>query len=219
MQVTFFLSGHTLSAAVVFSSLQLFNVIRVPLTLLPLVFSSMSEALVALGRIGRFLVAEDLAEPVVDYANQNALDVDGDFTWETVGKGIVDPKFSIAKDGAHNGDGKKEKKPKQSKPIEKKKKGFFGGKKAEKGPVLPTTATDDQTQGAQAAEGADDEKPFELKNLKMHVPKGSFIAIVGRVGSGKVITSVFGLIQWVLNTACLEFSSAGLDRGDAENKG
>jgi ATP-binding cassette, subfamily C (CFTR/MRP), member 1 len=195
-----------------------------PLMFLPLVFSAMSDALVALGRIGKFLVAEELAEPyAIDYTNQNALDVDGDFTWETVGKGIVDPKFSIAKDGAHGGDKKKEKKPKESKPVEKKKKGFFGGKKAaDKGPVLPTTVTDDQTQGAdgaQAAEGADDEKPFELKNLKMHIPKGSFIAIVGRVGSGKVITLDFDLIQLALNAAFIEFSSAGLDRRDAQNKG
>ena len=32
----------------------------------------------------------------------------------------------------------------------------------------------------------DQETPFELKNLKMSVPKGAFVGIVGRVGSGKV---------------------------------
>ena len=31
-----------------------------------------------------------------------------------------------------------------------------------------------------------EEKPFELKDLKFRVPKGAFVAIVGRVGSGKV---------------------------------
>ena len=32
----------------------------------------------------------------------------------------------------------------------------------------------------------DQEPPFELRNLMFSVPKGSFVAIVGRVGSGKV---------------------------------
>ena len=31
-----------------------------------------------------------------------------------------------------------------------------------------------------------EDKPFELKNLELKIPKGAFVAIVGRVGSGKV---------------------------------
>jgi hypothetical protein len=37
-----------------------------------------------------------------------------------------------------------------------------------------------------------DEKPFELKRLDIAVLKGSFVAIVGRVGLGKV-----GQLMWV----------------------
>jgi ABC-type nitrate/sulfonate/bicarbonate transport system ATPase subunit len=33
-------------------------------------------------------------------------------------------------------------------------------------------------------EGA--ERPFELKNLKLVIPQGTFVAIIGRVGCGKV---------------------------------
>jgi ATP-binding cassette, subfamily C (CFTR/MRP), member 1 len=55
--------------------------------------------------------------------------------------------------------------------------------------VLPTTASntksDDPT--AREEEKTAEEKPFELKNFKFKVTKGSFVAIVGRVGSGKVI--------------------------------
>jgi ABC-type transport system involved in cytochrome bd biosynthesis fused ATPase/permease subunit len=43
--------------------------------------------------------------------------------------------------------------------------------------------------GGNGAEGLmqeADEKPFELKGLDIAVPKGSFVAIVGRVGLGKV---------------------------------
>lgn len=31
-----------------------------------------------------------------------------------------------------------------------------------------------------------EEQPFQLKNLKLTIPKGAFVAIIGRVGSGKV---------------------------------
>lgn len=45
--------------------------------------------------------------------------------------------------------------------------------------VLPTTAT------PLVDEDEKDEKPFELLGMKVKVPKGAFVAIVGRVGSGK----------------------------------
>lgn len=48
--------------------------------------------------------------------------------------------------------------------------------------VLPTTATPLVDEDVQAEK---DEKPFELLGMKVKVPKGAFVAIVGRVGSGK----------------------------------
>ena len=35
-------------------------------------------------------------------------------------------------------------------------------------------------------EKKDEDQPFELVDLKLKIPRGSFVAIVGRVGSGKV---------------------------------
>ncbi|ODN81434.1 hypothetical protein L202_01864 [Cryptococcus amylolentus CBS 6039] len=46
--ITYSLSGHTLNAAVIFSSLQYFNIMRVPLTMLPQLLSSFSEGKVAI---------------------------------------------------------------------------------------------------------------------------------------------------------------------------
>jgi ATP-binding cassette, subfamily C (CFTR/MRP), member 1 len=81
--ITYALSGHALRAATVFSSLQLFNVIRFPLMLFPIVFSSSSDALVALERIGRFLAAEEGGESyTLDPRAENAAHVDADFSWE-----------------------------------------------------------------------------------------------------------------------------------------
>ncbi|PPQ81812.1 hypothetical protein CVT25_013648 [Psilocybe cyanescens] len=83
--ITYALSGHDLNIAIIFSSLQLFNIIRAPLIFFPFVFSALSDALVALGRIGTFLTSEDLPEPYpIDADSKAAVEVDGDFAWETV---------------------------------------------------------------------------------------------------------------------------------------
>lgn len=58
--VTYSLTGHNLQAATVFSSLTLFNLLRMPLMFLPLVFSSMTDAQVALSRIQDMLSAEEI---------------------------------------------------------------------------------------------------------------------------------------------------------------
>ncbi|KIM43822.1 hypothetical protein M413DRAFT_434825 [Hebeloma cylindrosporum] len=171
--ITYALSGHDLNIAIIFSSLQLFNIIRAPLTFFPFVLSALSDALVALGRISTFLVSEDLPEPYpVDHASSAEVQVDGDFVWETV----------------HN-------------PTAKDKSGKFGqGNKGKKwwkrtekekarGDVLPTSTTDLEKEEAKKGEEKDREekmeRPFELNNLKFVVPKGAFIGIIGRVGCGK----------------------------------
>ena len=130
-----------------------------PLTFLPLVLSSLSDALVALGRISQFLTSEDLPEPyLIDKNLHVAVQVDGDFVWETVlatGDGV--------KSKISNGD--KGKKPMRGKTS------------------LPVTTADLEKTDVGKNER---EAPFQLKNLKMSVPKGAFVGIVGRVGSGKV---------------------------------
>lgn len=131
-----------------------------------MVLSALSDFLVAMGRIGKFLTAEELAESyTIDVDRKNAVEVDGDFSWETAGK-ITESKF--AKDGKGTGrkGGKKDKKTAK-------------GEKSQK-QGLPLTVQDVSNIDAK-----EDEKPFELKNLKLSIPRGSFVAIVGTVGSGK----------------------------------
>lgn len=138
--------------------------------------SACSDALVALGRIGKFLTAEELAEPyLIDQESKFAVNVEGDFTWEAAATNALGAKFS-----GPGGGGKGAPKPKKD--AQKGKKGAKG-KKDKKG-VLPTTAAEGTETPPPEKEKADD-KPFDLKGLRLKIAKGSFVAVVGRVGSGK----------------------------------
>jgi ABC-type multidrug transport system fused ATPase/permease subunit len=138
----------------------------------PIVLASMSDATVALNRISSFLTAEELAEPyTIDYEHKNAVDVDGDFTWEEVTIGGKDDPEKVEQKG-------KTKEP-----------GRHRGRTSGKEPVLPITTSKTQLDDINdlEQEPKPESKPFELRHLKLSVARGSFVAIVGRVGSGKVI--------------------------------
>ncbi|KAK0467750.1 multidrug resistance-associated ABC transporter [Desarmillaria tabescens] len=148
--ITYGLTGHNLDVAIIFSSLQLFNIIRTHLMYFPLNAIAVSDALVAMGRISKFLTAEELSNQYIVNEHSNfAVEVNGTFTWET-----VEQPDSLSLHGR-----KPDKRNKQK--IEN---------------MLSISEADvDEASG----------KPFELRDLCMTVPKGSFVAIVGRVGSGK----------------------------------
>ncbi|KAK7052301.1 multidrug resistance-associated ABC transporter protein [Favolaschia claudopus] len=165
--ITYALSGHDLNIAIIFSSLQFFNIIRAPLIFIPFVLSALSDAIVAFGRIGKFLTAEELPDPyLIDFDRKNAVDVDASFTWETAGK--VEEKFVKGKGGPGGGPKKENAK-----------------KKKNKGEVLPTANANEKDVPSGAVTPKEEERPFELPNLKFSVPRGAFVAIVGKVGSGK----------------------------------
>ena len=78
---------------------------------------------------------------------------------------------------SNNKDGGKDGKDKATKENRK-------GKDKKGDAVLPTTADPEPEQEKEKAKERKEE-PFELKDLRLQVPKGAFVAIVGRVGSGK----------------------------------
>ncbi|KAF7792645.1 hypothetical protein EIP86_003742 [Pleurotus ostreatoroseus] len=188
--ITYALSGHELNIATIFTSLQFFNethlcpqIIRTPLIFFPMVMANVADAAVATRRISQFLTAEELAEPYkVDPTNEFAVDVDGSFQWETA-----------YKDSPTSTKPKKDKKAKQNKSKGKGKRCAISSsfkppclmKKSEKEPVLPVTTSSEEKEEQTAEQEIVDDKPFELADLKLQIPKGSFVAIVGRVGSGK----------------------------------
>ena len=82
--IAYSLSNHALAPAQVFSSLALFNGLRIPLNLLPLVLGQVTDAGSSLKRIEEYLVEEELEEDVINKPDgENAIEMhNASFTWE-----------------------------------------------------------------------------------------------------------------------------------------
>lgn len=144
--VAYSLSGHPMDPAVIFSSLTLFQLLRLPLMFFPISVSAITDAANAAGRLHDVFVAELLDEQMQrDTTLDAALKVESaSFTWDSP---------------APEAEGSKK------------------NKKAKKARKPPATA---QEKG----EGKED-KVFSLKNVNLEIPRGSLVAIVGPVGTGK----------------------------------
>ncbi|CAE6472878.1 unnamed protein product [Rhizoctonia solani] len=156
--VSYSLSGHSLDPAVIFASLTLFQMLRMPLMLLPVALSSIADAWNATGRLEGVFVAEVLTQTrIIDPSIPVALEVkDAEFSW----------------DGAPPDD------------VSSKGKGKKGKGKSSK--VTTGVAGKAAAQDASAATGAaGEEMIFKLKDVSLSLPRGQLCAIVGPVGSGK----------------------------------
>lgn len=191
-----------------------------PLIMFPFVLSALSDAIVALGRIGTFLTAEELPEPhKIEQGRAIAVEVEGDFTWETVPSALIQAANAglagiRGRGGAmrggpgagRGGGGGRGGRDGVGKGKSGKRQGwwkFRSKKELTTSNVLPTSRKDEagsDSDDEKYVEGKEkesvekekeDEKPFELKSLRMVVPKGSFVGVVGRVGSGKVRFRVY----------------------------
>ncbi|KAG0018030.1 hypothetical protein BGZ81_010421 [Podila clonocystis] len=82
--VAYSLAGRPLTPAIVFSSLSLFNIMRMPLMIFPQVVSAMVDATVSVRRIEDLLLADELEDlPPVHQESEFAINVtNGDFQWE-----------------------------------------------------------------------------------------------------------------------------------------
>ncbi|WWC98771.1 hypothetical protein V866_005664 [Kwoniella sp. B9012] len=83
--VTYGLTGHGLNAAIIFSGLQYFNVLKTPISFLPMCFTAVSDALVGIRRIGALLRSEEIPPKLnINRQSKYALDVRGDFQFESL---------------------------------------------------------------------------------------------------------------------------------------
>jgi ABC-type multidrug transport system fused ATPase/permease subunit len=164
--ITYSLTDHGLNPAPIFSSLALFNSLRLPLNFLPLVIGQVIDANASVKRIQEFLLAEEAQEDTHwDYKATDAVVMkNADFTWERHptqdGEGMM----------GSGPPGKKSKKDKTSKKDKK---------------AAKSTPSSDTPTPPKTAESADDEKPFEMKGLDLTIGRKELIAVIGGVGSGK----------------------------------
>ena len=149
----------------------------------------------SLDRISKFLTAEELAEPYqIDQTLPLAVQVDGDFTWETVlsveedkGKfkeNLNDDKCTSGQDGKKRTD--------KTVPKDEVKSRWWKSKETSAQDQLASTTNDGKitSDGNNDSTEKQKETPFCLSNLRFEVPKGAFVAIVGPVGCGKVSQKV-----------------------------
>lgn len=82
--IVYSVSGHELNSWVVFSSLSIFNSLRVPFNLLPVVIGQLTDAWASLNRVEGYLLAEEHREDIVwDINAELAIEARGaSFTWE-----------------------------------------------------------------------------------------------------------------------------------------
>lgn len=191
-----------------------------------------ADSAVALGRIGQFLLAEEQEEPYTIRPDAElAIDVEGNFTWETAhtGQASVEVQPDVTKNPDKNGepppskDDKAEETEKGEedegkKGEQKDGRGWFGRKgKGKSQPVLPTEASKESEKEEKKEEKAE-EKPFQLNDLDFKVPKGAFVVVLGPVGSGKVCVTYAQLSRSGANMNA-ELSDAGPYWRDAQAEG
>ncbi|KAL7425014.1 hypothetical protein Q5752_000701 [Cryptotrichosporon argae] len=89
--ITYGLTGHTLDAATIFSALQYFNVLQTPISYLPIALTGLSDAAVAVGRLGVLLRADELPRE---------LTIEPTLGWGVVARGDFEYEAARASDEA-----------------------------------------------------------------------------------------------------------------------
>ncbi|KAH6612517.1 P-loop containing nucleoside triphosphate hydrolase protein [Boeremia exigua] len=159
--ITFSQVNPTLDPAKIFSSLALFNSMRIPLNFLPLVIGQVIDANASVKRIQEFLMAEEAEDNAKwDYDAKDAVVLqNADFTWER------HPTSDEAKDGPNK---KKE-----------------GNETKAETKARVQTEENEQAADLERQKNAAEEKPFSMSGLNLTFGRNELVAIIGSVGSGK----------------------------------
>jgi ATP-binding cassette, subfamily C (CFTR/MRP), member 1 len=170
--ITYSLTHHNLAPAEVFSSLALFNGLRMPLNMLPLVIGQVTDAWSSMARIQEFLLAEEREEEAVFKPDAaNAIEVEkASFTWERT------PTQDLEATVGGPSNAKASKGPKGPKGP----KGAKGNPAGKRGSHLPPSSSEED-----ASTLVEELEPFKLHDLTFEVGRNELVAVIGTVGSGK----------------------------------
>ena len=169
--VTFSLTRHRLDPAAVFSSVALFNALRMPLSLFPVIIGQVVDARAALERIQEYLRAEEMEKDgEVNTKTVEAVQVkNADFTWErTPTAETAQAKAKVLAEAKS-----------QAKAATKA--AMQSGKEKESGLV---TSTKEHGRD-ESYETSEARRPFQLQEMNFSAQRNELIAVIGGVGSGK----------------------------------
>jgi ABC-type multidrug transport system fused ATPase/permease subunit len=155
--IVYSLTGHELTPAIVFSSLSIFNSLRVPFNLLPVVIGQLTDALASTRRIQDYLLTEDHQDQSIwDDRCPSAIDIrNASFIWEQAAS------KSQGEKGEVNEKTKKEKRDHKS-----------------------AKSSDIEMENSPAA-SSPSLAPFGIDNLSLSIGRNELVAVIGSVGSGK----------------------------------
>ncbi|KAL6706879.1 ATP-binding cassette transporter yor1 [Coniothyrium glycines] len=172
--ITYSQVNSNLDPAPIFSSLALFNSMRIPLNFLPLVIGQVIDANASIRRIQEFLLAEEAEESGKwDYDAKDALTLrEADFTWER------HPTTNAEDSPANAGKKPETKQEKKDRKAEVKQE-----KKDKRASDLAAKAAGITTPSDTTI--VPEEKPFEIKGLNLTFGRNELTAVIGSVGSGK----------------------------------
>jgi len=172
--ICYSLTDHGLNPANVFSSLALFNSLRMPLNLLPLVIGQVVDAWSSVKRIQEYLLCEDQEETAIwDPDGDNAVEMhDASFTWER----------TVTQDSEHLKGGPDKIQSKQQ--IKQDKKAKKLGVKDEKA-LEASDRTSGETTPETASTSTEAREPFKLQDMNFTIGRNELVAVIGSVGSGK----------------------------------
>ncbi|KAJ9652888.1 ATP-binding cassette transporter yor1 [Neophaeococcomyces mojaviensis] len=171
--IVYSVTGHDVSSASrIFSSLALFNSLRMPLNLLPLVIGQTTDASASLSRIQEFLLSEEQSDQISWVEDMDsAVEIDhASFTWERTAT-QDNPAMSNMPPKVRQKMEKKEAKKK----AKEEKLAIKSGAEPKPSPSSSTDALSEETQI----------EPFKLSDIEFTVGKNELLAVIGTVGSGK----------------------------------
>jgi ATP-binding cassette subfamily C (CFTR/MRP) protein 1 len=172
--ITYSQVNSNLDPAPIFSSLALFNSMRIPLNFLPLVIGQVIDANASVKRIQEFLLAEEAEESATwDYNAKDAVVIkNADFTWER--HPTQDAEDTVAGPGGPQGKKAVKAAAKKAKQDEKDKRASVQSAQDASGVATPFDAT-----------AVEEELPFAMNGVNLTFGRNELVAIIGSVGSGK----------------------------------
>ncbi|KAK9463479.1 P-loop containing nucleoside triphosphate hydrolase protein [Lipomyces oligophaga] len=195
-------SGHYLDPAKIFASLTLFNMLRIPLMVIPLGLSTGTDAYVALQRIQELLIADELDSSIVEDSSLDcAISVENaSFVWDAESDNDSADKKAPAKKEKRGlfSRVKKSKKPTAAEIEEENENKLTRAVTSESAAIIGMDAQIENEKGAdstiiESPEEVVEQDPEDpeavaisgLHNLNFKINPGEFVVIMGFIGSGK----------------------------------